>query len=191
VRIIKPTVVSCDSDPHACGNGDKHRRAQSGEASCDADELSWRTGDINRECCDEASEDCSGGYPHSCNAGCAALFLPFWAECQAALGKDSQNYEPVVEMCEAAAGAAPSLAQQLNVACSDGTAPEDCVPTCCEDLHGSLMLLNIEGHDSKFACELRHGLYSWVGPAVRRPHHSRLVRVPFPCPRGTIVMLWF
>ena len=169
VRIIKPTVVSCDSNPQACGNGDKHRRTQSGEASCDADELSWRTGDINRECCDEASEDCSGGYPHSCNAGCAALFLPFWAECHAALGKDSQNYEPVVEMCEAAAGAAPSLAQQLNVACSDGTAPEDCVPTCCEDLHGSLMLLNIEGHDSKFACELRHGLYSWVGPAVRPP----------------------
>ena len=51
--------------------------------------------------------------------------------------------------------------------CSDGTPASDCVPACSEDYHGVLMLLNIEGDDSKFACELRHGLYSWVGPAVR------------------------
>ena len=94
-------------------------------------------------------------------------------------------------MCEAAVGAAPSLAQQLNVACSDGTAPEDCVPTCCEDLHGYMMLLNIEGHDSKFACELRHGLYSWVGPAVRPSRHPQLVRVSFPCSHDMMVMFWF
>ena len=75
-------------------------------------------------------------------------------------------------MCEAAASIAPSLAQQLNVACSDGTAASECVPECCELLHGALMLLNIEGHDSKFGCELRHGLYSWVGPAVRSPRHA-------------------
>ena len=195
-RIIKRTVVSCDSDPHphACSNGDKHRRTQSGEASCDADELSWRMGDINHECCDEASEDCSGGYPHSCNAGCAAVFLPFWAECHAALGKDSPNYEPVVEMCEAAAGPAPSLAQELNVACSDGTPTDECVPRCCEDLHGYMMLLNIEGHDSKLACELRHGLYSWVGPAVRPLATLGSRTFHFPVPNDMIchvlVLMW-
>jgi hypothetical protein len=167
VKIIKPAVVSCDTDPQACADAGKHRRAQSGEASCDSDEVSWRTGDINRECCNEPTEDCSSGYPRTCNAGCAALFLPFWTECRSTLGKDSRNFEPIVAMCEAAAGAAPSLARQLNVACSDGTPAAECVPDCCEGLHGSLMLLNIEGHDSKFACELRHGLYSWVGPAVR------------------------
>ena len=183
VKIIKPIVVSCDTDPHACGgDGDKHRRAQSGEPSCDSDEVSWRTDDINRECCDEPSEDCSSGYPRTCNAGCAALFLPFWAECRTALGKESGNFEPVVELCEAAASAAPSLARQLNVACSDGTPAEECVPACCEDLHGSLMLLNVEGHDSKFACELRHGLYSWVGPAVRLPPAATATAAPRPPP---------
>ena len=179
VKIIKPTVVSCDTDPHACDGENEHRRAQSAEASCDSDELSWRTDDIDRECCDEPSEDCSSGYPRTCNAGCAALFLPFWAECRTALGKGSQHFEPVVAMCEAAASDAPSLARQLNVACSDGTPAAQCVPECCEDLHGSLMLLNIEGHDSKFACELRHGLYSWVGPAVRLPSKPPpLARLP-------------
>ena len=33
--------------------------------------------------------------------------------------------------------------------------------------HGYLMLLNLDGDDSKFSCELLHGHYSWVGPAVR------------------------
>lgn len=171
VRIIKPVVVSCSNDPHACVfnrlDRDKHRRTQSSEPSCDPDEMSWRTRDINRECCNEPSEDCTGGYPRICNAGCAALFLPFWTECRMALGTEIGNLESVVEMCEAAASAAPSLAQQLNVACSDGTPAAECVPECREDRHGSLMLLNVEGHDSKFACELRHGQYSWIGPAVR------------------------
>ena len=156
------------------GSGGGHRRLQSA-ASCDADELSWRTSNINAACCEEEEdEDCSGGYPHTCNADCAALFLSFWDECRSELGKDSKHYEPVVELCEAAANSVPSLAEQLDVQCSDGTAAEECVPACTENLHGTLMLLNIEGHDSKFACELRHGLYSWVGPAVcpRSPSSS-------------------
>jgi len=171
VRIIKPQVVRCgqpsaDGIPRAdvCDAG--HRRAQADD-SCDADELAWRMDGINSACCDDPSEDCSGGYPTTCNTDCATLFLAFWDECRSALGKSSRNYEPVVAMCEAVVSATPPLAQQLNVACSDGTAAADCVPPCSEDLHGDLMLLDIEGHDSKFACELRHGLYSWVGPAVR------------------------
>ena len=150
----------------ACDACAGHRRAQA-EASCDADELQWRTADINSACCDDPSEDCSPGYPTTCMPDCAALFLPFWDECRSALGKGSQNYEPVVALCEAVTSTTPSLADQLNVVCSDGTPAADCVPACSESLHGNLMLLNIEGHDSKFACELRHGLYSWVGPAVR------------------------
>jgi len=197
VRILKPKVVRCGGpgadtvgyfDMSRCAdhvfqqchrkacigyNGDHsggHRRAQSAD-SCDMNELAWRTEDINAACCEEdENEDCSGGYPHTCNADCARLFLSFWDECRSVLGKDRRNYEAVVELCEQSAGVAPSLAEQLNVQCSDGTAAEECVPTCMEDLHGALMLLNIEGHDSKFACELRHGLYSWVGPAVRFPN---------------------
>ena len=59
-----------------------------------------------------------------------------------------------------------SLAEQLNVQCTDGTATEDCVPTCTADLHGFLLLLNIDGEDSKLSCELHHALYSWMGAAT-------------------------
>ena len=61
-----------------------------------------RSAQVTAECCDEADEDCRGGYPHTCNAGCAAIFLPFWTECRSALGKDSQMFEPAVALCEAA-----------------------------------------------------------------------------------------
>ena len=40
---------------------------------------------------------------------------------------------------------------------SDGTAAADCVPECSEAYHGYLLLLNIEGEDSKLSCELHHG----------------------------------
>ena len=159
--IIKPQVVRCPAD--GCAG---HRRTQS-SASCDADELAWRTDDINSECCNDPSEDCSGGYPATCNAGCAALFLPFWDECHDMLGKSSSNYEPTVALCEAAVETAPSLAGQLNVQCSDGTPVAECVPECNEAVHGYLMLIDIEGEDVKLSCELRRGYYSWVGPSVR------------------------
>ena len=105
--------------------------------------MAGRSAQITATCCDELTEDCSGGYPHTCNAGCAAVFLPFWTECRSALGKDSPAFEPAVALCEATQGptAAPSLAEQLNVQCSDGTAAADCVPECSEAYHGYLMLL--------------------------------------------------
>ena len=131
--------------------------------------MTGRSARISAECCDEPSEDCTGGYPHTCNAGCAVVFLPFWTECRSALGKDSSQCEPAVALCEAAAStvAAPSLAEQLNVQCSDGTAAAGCVPACSEAFHGYPMLPNIEGEDSKLTCEFHHGFYSWVGSAVR------------------------
>ena len=77
-------------------------------------------------------------------------------------------FEPVVGLCESAVtGGAPSLAEQLNLQCTDGSAAVDCVPHCSERYHGFLMLLNIEGDDSKLSCELHNSLYSWVGGAVR------------------------
>jgi hypothetical protein len=33
-------------------------------------------------------------------------------------------------------------------------------------------LLNIDGEDTKLACELHHGLYSWFGAAVRTFVHA-------------------
>ena len=55
---------------------------------------------------------------------------------------------------------------QLGVECTDGTDTVDCVPECSPELHGYMLLLNIEGEDSKLSCELHHELYSWVGSAT-------------------------
>jgi hypothetical protein len=41
------------------------------------------------ECCDEPSEDCSSGTPATCNAGCAALMLPFRDDCLQQLAQQS------------------------------------------------------------------------------------------------------
>jgi hypothetical protein len=87
-----------------------HRRSQSGDGygdwggTCDVAALPSRTAAITTECCDEQSEDCSGGYPQVCNVGCASLFLPFWDECRSELGKDSRNFEPTVQLCAAVDG---------------------------------------------------------------------------------------
>jgi len=154
-------------------SGGKHRRAQAARR-CKPADLSARSAEITAECCDEPTEDCTGGTPHVCNEGCAAIFLPFWGDCRTALGEDSGRFEAAVALCEAtvassaAAGLSTSLslAEQLNVQCTDGTATEDCVPTCTADLHGFLLLLNIDGEDSKLSCELHHRLYSWMGAAT-------------------------
>ena len=58
------------------------------------------------------------------------------------------------------------MARQLSLQCTDASSPTTCVPDCSESLHGFLMLLNLEGADTKLSCELHHGLYSWVGAAT-------------------------
>ncbi len=165
-QIIKRTVTRRQP------TGGTHHRMQTADGygpddgTCNVADLPTHTDAITAECCDEPSEDCTGGYPHSCNAACAAIFLPFWEECRTALGQSSSHFEPTVALCEAAMHSAPSLAEQLNVECSDGTATSECVPECTESYHGFLMLISIDGDDSKLSCELNRGLYSWVGSAV-------------------------
>ena len=63
-------------------------------------------------------------------------------------------------------GPSTTLAEQLSLACTDDTlSSEECVPLCASDYHGFLMLLSIDGDDTKLSCELNRGLYSWVGAA--------------------------
>ena len=154
------------------GHGGRRLQADSygTGGKCSATDLASQSEAINRECCDEPAEDCSGGYPHTCNAGCAALLLPFWRDCRGALGKDSGQFEPAVQLCAAAVGSAgaaggSSLAEQLSVQCTDGTAVEECIPECNAARHGFELLATIDGTDTKFSCNLAHGLYSWVGAA--------------------------
>ena len=44
------------------------------------------------QCCDEPTEDCSNGYPASCNADCAGVLLPFFDDCREALILRGKTY---------------------------------------------------------------------------------------------------
>ena len=132
---------------------------------CSRSDIATRSQAITAACCTEAGEDCSGGLPRNCNADCANTLLPFWEDCEAHLGAERAAFEEAKEICQQRT---PSLAEQLNVECTDGTPEADCVPRCAEEYHGYQLLLNIGGEDSKMSCELHHSLYSWVGGAVRR-----------------------
>jgi hypothetical protein len=142
-----------------------HRRAQT---TCTPADVDARSAEVTAECCNEPSEDCTGGHPHTCNEACAAIFLPFWNDCRPVLGKDGAQLESTVALCEASALIATSAAQQLNLQCTgedESLSDVECIPDCTDTLHGYVLLLNINGDDSKLTCELHHGLYSWIGAA--------------------------
>jgi len=50
--------------------------------SCSStDEFAAVFAPVNTECCDEPAEDCSAGFPATCNEGCAAVLLPAQVAC--------------------------------------------------------------------------------------------------------------
>ena len=157
---VQPTQMAIA--PAGGKNG--HRRGQT--ASCSQSDIAARSQAITAACCGEAGEDCRGGLPQTCDADCANELVPFWQDCEVQLGAQGAVLEQAVELCR---HRTPSLAEQLNVECTDGTPEADCVPRCAEEFHGYQLLLNIGGEDSKMSCELHHELYSWVGGAVRVP----------------------
>ena len=57
-----------------------------------------------------------------------------------------------------------SAVQEYHAVCSSATI-ETCVPTCNATHHGYVLLATIDGTDTKFSCNVAHGLYSWVGAA--------------------------
>jgi hypothetical protein len=72
-------------------------------------------------------------------------------------------------MCACPSGPDPSgggdLVHQFNLVCVD-SAVDNCVPACSAALRGDLLLMNLNGEDSKYSCEVHHGLHSWVGAAT-------------------------
>ena len=46
---------------------------------------------ISERCCDEQTEDCTGGLPAVCNADCAEFLLPAFSACQAGIFADPQQ----------------------------------------------------------------------------------------------------
>eukprot|EP01047_Picozoa_sp_COSAG01_P051313 COSAG01_NODE_5282_length_4358_cov_16.208734_1_plen_253_part_00 len=117
-----------------------HRRTQK-SASCRT-ALSARTKAVSDECCNEPTEDCSSGAPAVCNAGCAAVFLPFWADCSSLL-PDAAQYQSTVALCQASADADTGGSGMCNPAtnpvqlCPDGTACPQCGSHMCTCSGGS------------------------------------------------------
>ena len=58
-------------------------------------DLQARSQALNDECCNEPGEDCSSGRPTTCNAGCARVLLPFFADCREELGQDAAQFDDV------------------------------------------------------------------------------------------------
>jgi hypothetical protein len=100
-----------DCPPQVCDSKDPYPPPPNmGAWSCDQDMLGNQTCDdlddltqmilpLNAECCDEPTEDCSGGEPSSCNTGCATLLVPFFADCQATL-RASQGGTALVKVLQ-------------------------------------------------------------------------------------------
>jgi hypothetical protein len=109
---------------------------------------------LNSECCDEPSEDCSSGYPATCNSGCAALLLPLQAACADFLAA-SPMLAPVKATIDTAAATCPlplpactdyndmnTLLTPLNSECCDEPS-EDCssgYPATCNSGCAALLL---------------------------------------------------
>ena len=70
--------------------------------ACAGDNVAARTEAVTTVCCDEATEDCSSGYPASCNEGCAEILLPFISDCRPVLGDTAVAFKPVVKLCQQA-----------------------------------------------------------------------------------------
>eukprot|EP01047_Picozoa_sp_COSAG01_P027328 COSAG01_NODE_1800_length_9205_cov_18.778058_8_plen_612_part_00 len=160
------TLASGSVGTGSVGGGGGHRRTQEGGGSCA--NFNSRASAVQAECCDEPTEDCSSGAPTSCNADCAAVFLPFWADCGAQLTTNLALYHSVVAQCQAAGSGgvgSHNLAHQFDLVCANSTVTS-CVPACSAALRGDLLLMNLNGEDSKYSCELHHGLHSWVGAAT-------------------------
>ena len=85
-------------------------------------DLTSRAAVMNRECCDEPWEDCSSGLPAVCNAGCASVLLPFFADCSGSLGAAAATYQSVVAQCQHPVSPPPPPPPPPPSGCTDQTA---------------------------------------------------------------------
>jgi hypothetical protein len=125
VRIFKRTMTTS-------GGADGHRRLRVlAEVECSKAYIKKQTNRINDECCDEPSEDCSGGIIGVCNAGCAALVNPLWAACQVELGPAAAVLAAAADRCSAPPPPAEvHTVKQIFVTCPSQAVAADCVPRC-------------------------------------------------------------
>ena len=141
-----------------------HRRVLA-EGDCDpaskGGKLAMAT--ITQECCDEPSEDCTGGVLRTCNEGCAAILLPFWQTCERQLEKHvRKDLETAAGLCPAPSVPPPSSdVTLLYVTCPPGIlSDETCIPKCNTRTNGGVLLVNQVGTDLRLLCEMKNFLFS-------------------------------
>ena len=72
-----------------------------------------------------------------------------------------QEQEPIAGARDEAGGGG---VEQYHAECNSVDAVT-CVPACNAGHHGFELLATIDGSDTKFSCNLAHGLFSWMGAA--------------------------
>jgi hypothetical protein len=114
IRMWRREAMSMAPTQYADTGGHHHRRWLQAEA-CDLSTIKQLSEEINTECCNESSEDCTGGVLHSCNVGCATLIVPLWNSCGAVLGDDAASIGDAVATCpDPTPTSARALAQRVR-----------------------------------------------------------------------------
>ena len=108
--------VACVADgatvqPPAPPTNHPHGKPPSGSGgalSCSSnDEFAAAFAPVNVECCDGPTEDCSAGFPATCDAGCAAVLLPAQAACEDFLAAGGMLMAGTKSQIDAAAARCP------------------------------------------------------------------------------------
>ena len=108
--------VACVADgatvqPPAPPTNHPHGKPPSGSGgalSCSSnDEFAAAFAPVNVECCDGPTEDCSAGFPATCDAECAAVLLPAQAACEDFLAAGGMLMAGTKSQIDAAAARCP------------------------------------------------------------------------------------
>eukprot|EP01046_Picozoa_sp_COSAG06_P015473 COSAG06_NODE_993_length_11161_cov_12.065359_8_plen_426_part_00 len=92
-------------------------------ATCVTADLAKRAGAVTVDCCDEPTEDCSSGQPAVCNAGCAAVLVPYFQDCHDALVGEGGD---VLAAVRAAVQQCASAPPAYECSCATGWAGNSC-----------------------------------------------------------------
>lgn len=159
---------------------------------------------MTEECCNEESEDCSSGFPATCNEQCAALLLPMQAACEDFLGASpltvgiKSNLDAAVATCPAPApppappsvelgpcdnfGDLQTLVGPVNEVCCDEPS-DDCssgVPSTCDSDCGAVLLPFREACADFLSVPMNLGMKAIIDAAANTCHGA----VPPPPPPG-------